>query len=77
MIAQDPLFNEIDKRLLREVAGLEVVETPAAFDLIDESTFLYAPHLEDKLYSLALAKKPMVTFGNIIEHYMDTAIRPL
>ena len=68
-MAQDPAFNETDRKLLREIIGFESVETPTGFDLIDENTFLYAPHLEDTLYGMALDKWPALTFGNDADVY--------
>ena len=55
---QDPAFTEVDKTFLTARLGHSVVETPQAFDLIDEETFLFAPHLEhDVLASALLAAK--------------------
>ena len=51
------------------MVGFEVVETPVALDLIDQFTFLYAPHLEAELYGQALAKQPSLTFGNDLDHF--------
>ncbi|KAF8457517.1 hypothetical protein BGX38DRAFT_798152 [Terfezia claveryi] len=77
LIAQDPEFNEVDRQLLRDIAGFEVVQTPTAFELIDDSTFLFAPHVEDTFYSIALAKKPCLTFGNSLDHYLDMTIKDI
>lgn len=77
LIAQDPEFNEVDRQLLRDIAGFEVVQTPTAFELIDDCTFLFAPHVEDKFYSIALAKKPCLTFGNSLDHYLDMTIKDI
>jgi len=77
LIAQDPEFNEVDRQLLRDIAGFEVVQTPAAFELVDDSTFLFAPHVEDTYYSIALAKKPFLTFGNALDHYLDMTIKDM
>lgn len=67
----------MDRRLLHDIAGFEVVQTPAAFELIDDSTFLFAPHVEDKFYSIALAKQPFLTFGNGLDHYLDMTIKDM
>jgi len=67
----------VDRRLLHDIAGFEVVQTPAAFELIDDSTFLFAPHVEDKFYSIALAKQPFLTFGNGLDHYLDMTIKDM
>ena len=69
MIAQDPAFTELDKRMLCEVMGFEVVETPTAFNLIDQFTFVYAPHMVAELYCQALVKQPPLTFGNNLDHF--------
>ena len=69
LVAQDPAFNETDRKLLRDIAGFEVVDSPIGFDLIDENTFLFAPHLEDTFYGMALSKWPTLTFGNDVDVY--------
>jgi hypothetical protein len=43
--AQDPVFNDLDKQLLQSL-GIKVVEHPAAFDLVNDRTFLFCPGAE-------------------------------
>ncbi|KAI9726911.1 MAG: hypothetical protein M1828_000259 [Chrysothrix sp. TS-e1954] len=41
--AQEPIFNARDKTFL-ESLGVKVLEDPTAFDMIDDTTFVYGPH---------------------------------
>ncbi|KAL8716324.1 MAG: hypothetical protein Q9220_000229 [cf. Caloplaca sp. 1 TL-2023] len=50
---QDPVFNALDTAFLQSL-GYVVLEHPAAFDEIDEATFVFAPHVEVDVYSEAL-----------------------
>ncbi|KAF8477065.1 hypothetical protein BDZ91DRAFT_708613 [Kalaharituber pfeilii] len=75
LYAQDPVFNEIDKRILTEIVGFNIVETPLGFERIDSLTFVYAPHLSNTLYARALTKRPMLVFGNILELYTETTLK--
>ncbi|KAL8954177.1 MAG: hypothetical protein Q9222_000061 [Ikaeria aurantiellina] len=50
---QDPVFNTLDTAFL-ESLGYVVLKTPAAFDEINKSTFVFAPHVEVDVYSEAL-----------------------
>jgi len=45
MVAQDPLFSELDQRVLGRF-GVEVVEGSGAEGFVTERSFLYAPFLE-------------------------------
>ena len=58
IIFQDPAFTPSDIAYL-ESLGHRVVETPAAFDMIDDTTFLFAPHLERGVYAAAVAGKKL------------------
>lgn len=49
VIFQDPIFSETDRALLEEL-NICVMESPAAFDEIDERTFLFAPHCEHEQF---------------------------
>ena len=44
-IFQDPVFNAIDHAFLKD-RDYTIVEDPSAFSMIDDTTFLFAPHLE-------------------------------
>ncbi|PGH04912.1 hypothetical protein GX51_03208 [Blastomyces parvus] len=64
--AQDPVFNALDKQLL-EYVGLRVVEHPAAFTLINEGTFLYAPGAERIHLLDMLPSNPALFFGGPLD----------
>ncbi|KAI5279883.1 hypothetical protein KEM54_003984 [Ascosphaera aggregata] len=59
--AQDPVFNELDIKLL-ESLGITVL-TDTAFTLVDRTTFLYAPGAERAQLALLLEKCPPLFFG--------------
>ncbi|KAM7219345.1 hypothetical protein V8F06_005244 [Rhypophila decipiens] len=61
-IIQEPAFTSVDNEFCSEM-GLEVVETPAAFSMIDENTLLYGIHIELPTYHEALCKLPGVFMG--------------
>ena len=68
---QDPVFNSLDEAFLRSL-GYTIVPTPAGFDKIDETTFLFAPHLEWPIYLMALQKEPYsLCIGNDIRDFCD------
>ncbi|KAL2375514.1 hypothetical protein RJZ90_008046, partial [Blastomyces dermatitidis] len=64
--AQDPVFNALDKQLL-EYAGIRVVQHPAAFTLINERTFLYAPGAERVHILDMLSSNPALFFGGTLD----------
>ncbi|KAG8525877.1 uncharacterized protein KY384_000637 [Bacidia gigantensis] len=68
VLFQDPAFTASDVAYL-ESLGHHVLESPLAFDQIDESTFLFAPHLEANVYAAALEKKvpALVVGSNVTE----------
>ncbi|RPA83206.1 hypothetical protein BJ508DRAFT_324797 [Ascobolus immersus RN42] len=43
--AQDPAFNDMDEVLLREM-GYKVVKDPRGFEVIDQDSLVFAPHLD-------------------------------
>ena len=64
IIFQDPAFQPLDVAFLTLKGQahdifrnyhVRVIETPQAFDLIDEKTFLFAPHLEHEIFAHALS----------------------
>ncbi|KAI5305067.1 hypothetical protein KEM56_005380 [Ascosphaera pollenicola] len=59
--AQDPVFNELDIKLL-DYLDITVV-TDTAFSMVDSSTFLYAPGAERAQLALLLDKRPPLFFG--------------
>ncbi|KAH7136695.1 hypothetical protein B0J13DRAFT_79851 [Dactylonectria estremocensis] len=60
-VFQDPVFTQSDKDFLASL-GHEVVETPAAFDMVDADTFLYGIHLYQGIYTMALKSSLPVIF---------------
>ncbi|KAI9843273.1 MAG: hypothetical protein M1837_006488 [Sclerophora amabilis] len=56
-VAQDPAFNHIDAEFL-ETQDFTVLQNPEAFEHINDSTFLYAPHCEWSFLLPALRGKP-------------------
>lgn len=64
VVFQDPAFTEIDRIFIGSL-GYDVVSTPAAFDSIWETTFLFAPHLENTVFATALKNAhPALCIGN-------------
>jgi SRR1 len=69
--AQDPVFNTLDKALL-ESLDITVAETPDGFALIDDSTYIYAPHCERKFFLPALRNKdPALVICNDMEWHIS------
>ncbi|OAR02935.1 hypothetical protein LLEC1_04937 [Akanthomyces lecanii] len=52
-IFQEPIFTHSDESLLRAL-GHRVVASPAAYELIDDATLLFAVHLYRPIYAAAL-----------------------
>lgn len=71
VIFQDPAFTRSDVEYL-ETQGYTVVASPAAFDLVDPNTFLFAPHLEHKHYAKAVEiHLPAITIGSDLDALLD------
>ena len=69
---QDPVFNSLDEAFLRSL-GYTIVPTPEGFEKIDETTFLFAPHLEWPIYLMALQKEPYsLCIGNDTRGFCDS-----
>ncbi|KAK2733341.1 hypothetical protein FQN57_002161 [Myotisia sp. PD_48] len=64
--AQDPVFNELDRELLNSL-GFEVVNGSKAFELVHESTFLYAPGAERIHLLTLLPLNPQIFFGGPLD----------
>lgn len=54
-VFQEPCFTSSDKAFL-EARGHEIVESPGAYGLVKEDSFLYGVHLYSEIYSEAIAK---------------------
>jgi hypothetical protein len=65
--AQDPVFNNMDKDLLASV-GIEIVQDPAAFELVNERTLLFAPGAERTHLMQLLPKEPALFFGGPLDN---------
>lgn len=69
---QDPVFNPLDESFLRSL-GYTIVSTPEGFANIDETTFLFAPHLEWPVYFTALQQaSPSLCIGNNMQEYLGS-----
>ena len=67
LIAQDPIFGPMDKEFL-EYMGFEIMETPKAFEFIDEHSFVYAIHCYWNIYDeISKGPRPAVLIGNDLE----------
>lgn len=73
VFAQDPVFNTLDRALLAGL-GIAVVEHPAAFELVDASTFLFCPGAEKVHLEQLVVPGPALLFGGPLE---DTGSEPL
>ncbi|KAG7008462.1 hypothetical protein G7Y79_00005g016030 [Physcia stellaris] len=72
---QDPVFNSLDEAFLSNL-GYDIVSTPEGFANIDESTFLFAPHLEWPVYFTALQNvSPSLCIGNNMQEYLGSPSR--
>lgn len=61
-IIQEPAFTSVDKEFCTRL-GFQVVETPAAFSMVDEHSLLFGIHIELPTYHQALATLPGVFIG--------------
>lgn len=66
IIAQDPVFNELDIELLASL-GITAVESPEGFHAVSDKTFLYAPGAERRHLRLMLPFNPVMVFGGPFE----------
>ncbi|KAN0071634.1 hypothetical protein V8E54_010230 [Elaphomyces granulatus] len=67
VLAQDPVFNDLDKELLHFL-GITVVDHPAAFDLVNDQTFLYCPGAEILHLTRLLPYNPALLLGGPLEN---------
>jgi len=68
-IFQDPQFTHTDKQLLHDL-GYSVVEDPAAFGHIGESSLVYAIHCYADVYKkVSEQKRPAVFIGTDVENF--------
>lgn len=71
LYAQDPAYNTVDRHLL-DYLGVEVLETPAACALCDETTFVFAPHVQLTLWTsdMRMGKTALIV-GNDVDKFID------
>jgi hypothetical protein len=67
-VVQEPRFTQTDKEFCARL-GLEVVESPDAFALVNKHTLLFGIHLELDLYNQALATLPAIYVGVPLEQW--------
>lgn len=69
--AQDPVFSSLDEELLDSM-NITVVKHPTAFELIDEQTFLFAPHCDRSFLLPGLRERePLLVIANSFESLLD------
>ena len=69
VILQEPQFTELDKEFLKSL-GYEVVEDPAAFSQITESSLVYAIHCYAQIYkAVSEGSRPAVLIGTDVENF--------
>lgn len=61
-MVQEPRFTSTDKEFCKRL-GLDAVDSPAAFELVDENTLLFAIHMELDVYIQALSRLPGIYVG--------------
>lgn len=77
IILQDPIFTPLDQTILKTL-GYTVVETPCAFSKLNDTTFLFAPHLERLHYATALeVATPELSVGSDVQIYVDGLLSSL
>jgi hypothetical protein len=67
-VVQEPRFTPIDQEFCARL-GLEAVETPDGFSLVDENTLLFGIHMELEIYNQALSKLPGIYVGASLEEW--------
>lgn len=65
---QEPGFTNVDKRFCNEL-GMEVVESPAAFSMVDANTLVYGIHMELQTYAQALTTLPAIFIGAALSEW--------
>ena len=61
-VVQEPGFTQLDREFCAGL-GLDAVDSPDAFSLIDTNTMVFAIHMELQTYQQALATLPAVFIG--------------
>ncbi|KAK4185738.1 hypothetical protein QBC35DRAFT_453970 [Podospora australis] len=66
---QEPRFTQFDKDFCAKL-GLDAVDSPTGFDLVDKNTLLFGIHLEIEICNLALKALPVVLIGTGLEEWL-------
>ncbi|KAK3298718.1 uncharacterized protein B0H64DRAFT_385911 [Chaetomium fimeti] len=67
-VVQEPRFTQTDKEFCAKL-GLEAVESPNGFSLVNESTLLFGIHMELEIYNRAMAIPPAIYVGASLEEW--------
>lgn len=68
--AQDPNFQPSDKEFLKKL-GIEAIDTPKCFDLVDGETFMYCPDLPFEVSDhLCRGVHPALYMGNTADAHL-------
>jgi hypothetical protein len=67
-VVQEPRFTQTDREFCTRL-GLEVVDSPDAFAMVDENTLLYGIHMELDIYNQALASLPGLFVGASLKEW--------
>lgn len=67
-MVQEPRFTQPDKDFCTKL-GLEAVESPDAFSVVDKSTLVFGIHMELDIYNQALANHPAIHVGASLEEW--------
>ncbi|KAK3900496.1 hypothetical protein C8A05DRAFT_35861 [Staphylotrichum tortipilum] len=67
-MVQEPRFTTADKEFCARL-GLEAVDSPDAFGMVDGSTLVFGIHMELEIYNLALKTLPAVFVGASLEEW--------
>jgi hypothetical protein len=67
-VVQEPRFTPTDKEFCAKL-GLEAVDSPDAFSVVDESTLVFGIHMELDIYNQALANHPALYVGASLEEW--------
>ena len=67
-VVQEPRFTQTDKEFCAKL-GLEAVESPDAFSVVDESTLVFGIHMELDIYNQALANRPAIYVGASLQEW--------
>jgi hypothetical protein len=65
---QEPGFTHVDKGFCSEL-GFEVVDTPGAFTMVNETTLVFGIHMELQTYAEALTTLPAIFIGSGLDEW--------